>query len=121
MSVNYNNNGTLEKIAGRAEQEGIAYSTSEVKTNDTWIDGKPIYRKVVSGLNMTLTTAWQASTIDSSVIDNIIYAKGITGGGAVFTVNASPRALGDGHVALESALSPNVLAMLILEYTKTTD
>ena len=26
-----------------------SYSTSEVKTGDTWIDGKPIYRKVLTG------------------------------------------------------------------------
>ena len=97
------------------------YSTNEVKLANKWIDGKPIYRKVVSGLNMTLTTTWQDSAIDSSDIDNLIYAKGITTGGAVFTVNASPRALGNGHVGLESALSPSVLAMVILEYTKLSD
>ena len=30
------------------------YSTEEVKTGETWIDGKPIYRKVITG---TLTNA----------------------------------------------------------------
>lgn len=38
------------------------YSTSEVKTGATWIDGKPIYRKVIDtttiGKNKTGTNRW---------------------------------------------------------------
>lgn len=30
-------------------EEVNSYSTTEVKTGDTWIDGKPIYRKVLTG------------------------------------------------------------------------
>jgi len=33
------------------------YSSDEIKTNDIWIDGKPIYRKVVSGTYTTPSTA----------------------------------------------------------------
>ena len=34
-------------VEGGIPSSGITYSTSEVKTNDVWIDGKPIYRKVI--------------------------------------------------------------------------
>lgn len=33
-----------------------SYSTSEVKTNGRWIDGKPIYRKVISNITTPSTT-----------------------------------------------------------------
>lgn len=35
-------------------KNGEVYSTTEVKTNKTWIDGKPIYRKVIEYNSPTL-------------------------------------------------------------------
>lgn len=35
-------------IGGHKVSAGKVYSTSEVKTGDVWIDGKPIYRKVIT-------------------------------------------------------------------------
>lgn len=54
-------NGSYVNITDDAESgNGIKdiYSTDEVKTNKVWIDGKPIYRKVLTGLSFgnTLTT-----------------------------------------------------------------
>lgn len=42
----------LSQITGNKDditniKNGNIYSTSEVKTNKVWIDGKPIYRKVI--------------------------------------------------------------------------
>lgn len=38
---------------------GEIYSTSEVKTNKVWIDGKPIYRKVLTGSTPSSSvTSW---------------------------------------------------------------
>ena len=44
MSVNVYKNGDLKNIAG-ANSKGINYSTEEQLTGDTWLDGRPIYRK----------------------------------------------------------------------------
>lgn len=55
-----------------------SYSTSEVKTNKTWTDGKPIYRKVYT-VSQASTQSWTAinfSTIGLSNIDYIYFAKG---------------------------------------------
>ena len=43
------------------------YSTSEVKTNKIWIDGKPIYRKTISGITATGTYNPQISNFDELV------------------------------------------------------
>ena len=44
--------GTIVEYDGNTVPSGYeevnSYSTDEVKTGDTWIDGKPIYRKVVT-------------------------------------------------------------------------
>ena len=41
---------TFVNIGGHKVSAGIKYSTSEVRTGDVWIDGKPIYKVVVSHL-----------------------------------------------------------------------
>lgn len=48
------------------EDDGEVFSKDEVKTNKTWIDGKPIYRKVFTG---TLPTAASYSTYVSLYFD----------------------------------------------------
>lgn len=47
-----------------------SYSTSEVKTNMTWIDGKPIYRKVVqiNSLPNNTETTYQTGIINGETI-----------------------------------------------------
>ena len=52
-----------------------SYSTDEIKTGGTWIDGKPIYRKV---LTATLQTNEQALTIEvSNQLKSIVGIRGI--------------------------------------------
>jgi hypothetical protein len=48
---------------------GIAYSTTENLTADTWIDGKPIYMKVIS-VTATTAGAWHRSS-GNDVIANV--------------------------------------------------
>ena len=50
------------------------YSTSEVKTDMTWIDGKPIYRKVITMQNQV---AAQVSVGAISNLDSIVSLNGI--------------------------------------------
>ena len=55
-----------------------SYSTSEVKTNMTWMDNKPIYRKVYSGqmVNATGSTSAIIFSIQNLSFDNIWLEEG---------------------------------------------
>ena len=39
--------GNMHAVTSNAVADSLSYSTEEVKTGGKWIDGKPIYRKVV--------------------------------------------------------------------------
>ena len=144
MSVNYNNNGTLEKIAGRADQQGINYSTSEVKTNDTWVDGKPIYRKCmfntdesnyVCSNNNTIEINMLEANVAGTVIKFNVMLKKI-GESIYITADSSwikPDTIGNnlwcafdcslGLTKITSMQNNNAycISSIILEYTKITD
>lgn len=114
-----------------------SYSTSEIKTNKTWIDGKPIYRKVISvgGLtintydvdisslnadmvflnesvlvNNTSTVLYQFPNYYSTTNDYFRTFRRKEGNNDVVRIN-----IGSAH-----AVSTNMIR-LIIEYTKTTD
>lgn len=64
-------NGTKLTVGGSKAYTPPAYSTSETATGETWIDGKPVYRKVYTGGTLN------KSTIDLGVntqIDSILRA-----------------------------------------------
>ena len=109
------------------------YSTSEVKTNKTWIDGKPIYRKVLSFPNGTGSTSEVAYNLSD---------YGITNVSTIFMVHPSyysnagtyyPFTFYDGNrftIALSTTQMKVILGyssistspfIVTLEYTKTTD
>lgn len=46
------------------------YSTDEVKTGGTWIDGKPIYRRVIA-LNAPAAKTWYGSSAQNGLINNV--------------------------------------------------
>ena len=50
---------TFVNIGGHKVSVGQKYSTTEVKTGDVWINGKPIYTRVVSvnGTQFTKSTS----------------------------------------------------------------
>ena len=66
-----------QKISGEinAVNTAINYSTSEVKTNDTWIDGKPIYQRTYVGKTIKNGTA-TIGTIENYAI--IIKTEGMS-------------------------------------------
>ena len=110
---------------------GLTNYSTEEQVIGTWIDGKPIYRKVVADeLNMSNGTIIEVSTLN---IDKILSIKTIEQrtnnldifDGVLydnetmkFSVHFSPK-----NNWLESWCAPNstFLATVILEYTKTTD
>lgn len=57
---------------------GEVYSTTETRIG-TWIDGKPLYRRVISGSSPNVSNAWtQISTIDKDL--TIVHLYGILQG-----------------------------------------
>lgn len=104
------------------------YSTTEVKTNKVWIDGKPIYKKVIVD-----TTPTHNEEILSNV-DNLISLSGFvlwnnstkymfpfilpTG-----NIYVSARLLSTNKIALDVIGATTELTSIsaIIEYTKTTD
>lgn len=129
-------NNTFVNIGGHKISAGKKYSTSEVKTGDVWINGKPIYRLVLQGTTpATPYTYTQWKTLSSDV-DQIINMYGIIANtfvvGAMRPGSDSVAMPGytvwpyydyNGHIiALVSATnSANKSMFLIVEYTKTTD
>ena len=115
-----------------------AYSTSEIKTNKVWTNGKPIYRKVIQ---FTTATTETDLTIDVSSlnIDRLVKLDGAIGtntdtipinftimfGTTVYYVSARYSGASgsnpDRVLVKCSTAYGGMLSYLILEYTKTTD
>lgn len=109
-------------VPGTVEVEH--YSTEEVKTNKTWIDGKPIYRKVFASLNTSVTKNdnWQDTGIIIPNIEQLISfePRRGTNGSALFSVGEV--GIGSGkQIKIASASIASTMTMAIVEYTKTTD
>lgn len=52
------------------------YSTNEIKTGKTWVDGKPIYRKTLTGNTGSARVNAQYTLLTDANIDNITNAEG---------------------------------------------
>lgn len=124
----------MHAVTSNAVAKSLSYSTTEQKTGGTWIDGKPIYRKVFTGSVTGATT-----TINSDVanIDNMINLTGYfvtsdsdrffplnycadptTNRGAcnfIKNLNQFLVYIGSGYPSGGSSI------YIIAEYTKTTD
>lgn len=102
------------------------YSTDE-KLIGRWIDGKPIYQRVVTGIGDTYQN-WNQVVLSSDVnVNQVIDAKiissdrvGIDGGG--FTSIVAAVVESTGTVNLYNSIShTNANTAYALQYTKTTD
>ena len=108
------------------------YSTTEQKTGGTWIDGKPIYRKVVSGITYSsgnVSVSFGLTNVDI-VVKLEFYEEGVTTSGYtsyVYNGNRSGWALrfnkttGIADTVDRSSGIMGDNGIFILEYTKTTD
>lgn len=110
------------------------YSTSEVKTNKRWIDGKPVYRKVITGtnpssqtqLNIDLPTTvdtitnyyYQTSSSANYRIDNNYVENGVVQVSVAVQATTTNQRLYFGTLNSGYYTRPYIL---IVEYTKTTD
>ena len=75
---NLTNSSTIDALStnqGRVLNEKIinltTYSTEEVKTGETWIDGKPLYRKTIVLPNGTGTTSEKTYNMSEFGLENI--------------------------------------------------
>lgn len=109
------------------------YSNDEVKTNKVWIDGKPIYRKVIHLTNVIRGYKDYVHNINNlgdvieiggyvSISDGYnsvarVVADNITGAG-FGVINIDTQNL---HTLAGSSFPTTNDVYIILEYTKTTD
>lgn len=56
--------GNMHSVTSNSVAESLSYSETEFKTGGKWIDGKPIYRKVIT------KTSWQYQTYITNVLNN---------------------------------------------------
>lgn len=130
---NLNNN--FEYLENKIDN-GEIYSTNEIKTNKVWINGKPIYRKVIS-ISEAIN---QTNNVFAHGISNIEFIKikeanvFNTSNGASYSL---PIYLYNSHTATDalsvkvdftnitfymaSAWNTQWQKTIVLEYTKTTD
>ena len=118
------------------EEDYCHYSTEETKTGNYWIDGKPIYRKVI---NIGAFPNAGVKTINTQISDVDIFTK-IDGTAYNSTMNRSipipysdeqnvnyqVRVIIDNHSDCQLSIYTginysNFYGYMILEYTKTTD
>ena len=115
----------------QVEDKGEIYSTEE-QVIGTWIDGKPLYRKVIDGIVLSGNETIVEQT--SGIIVQKIYGyfvyttnKSIQEIGAYRTMNtaSTSRVLWDGtYVKVQGGTdwqTGQYTARVIIEYTKTTD
>lgn len=102
---------------------GEVYSTSEVKTNKVWIDGKPIYRKMIQiSVGTTDTSYTIANNISQAWID-LGNSWCTWGGNRTYPL---PRLMSEYYITNDLKLSLKSLSgtntgYVVVEYTKTTD
>ena len=114
-------------------EDGLIYSTNEVKTDNKWIDGKPIYRKVINFGALPNNTS---KSVNHNIqnIKRIINMYGYsmrpdTSNTFICPNNPTYNSLTSGMYANETAVTVNTYSdrssfsetYIILEYTKTTD
>lgn len=112
-----------------------SYSTSEVKTGDTWIDGKPIYKKtfsfITNGSGVSTTVQHGISNLDVIIDYNGMLKQSSTSRQPVPRVvadNNSGYNIGVGDIGntqftflVGTSVAKGVQAYVTLWYTKITD
>lgn len=123
------NDGGLLQVGGK---NILKYSTSETNTGKIWIDGKPIYRKVVD-LGSLPDTSQKKVSHNISNLDTVVFLSGMTTGEMKYII---PQTRGNQNylehqigmwcnstdITIETGRDrTSTFAFAIIEYTKTTD
>ena len=125
-------NETTEKLEKeiQALKDSRSYSTEEVNTGKTWIDGKPIYRKTYYS-----ATNWPNNTLIDTIanLGTVIQIRDICADNGYYVQNfgantGSTQQLtivnkntGKVLVYRSGGYANNTPSTVIIEYTKTTD
>lgn len=135
------------KVVGYQNKQNNSYSTTEALTGETWIDGKPIYRKVITGDNSLTNDFLISSDLETICNSSGTYGTGIyikpfpyfsiyeiTGGTVTeteiyyeFSGTSKPTTLGvyshsRATTGSGGTITPTTINFkIIIEYTKTTD
>lgn len=110
-----------ESAAVKSLVDGYSYSTSEVATGATWIDGKPIYRRTFTGLAFAANTeTWTDTGATIEGVDTLIKGFGVRKvDGFTSTISTIDFQMSGNKVMYQhfNANYTNV-NILVLEYTK---
>lgn len=111
-------------------KDGEVYSTSEIKTNKIWIDGKPIYRKVfdlgVIPSDGAMTHSTNLNNVSIKKIDGYVYDSDDTVVQPINYISQSTTSIietitiNNGSQIRLRTKGPftNIKAYVVLEYTK---
>jgi hypothetical protein len=121
--------GNMQSVTSNAVSESLSYSETETLTGGTWIDGKPIYRKVINfGALPNNTIKGKSHNITN--LKNFVSIRGIAMGGDYFPIPyVATSSLGAGaqiyvnstQIAIQTGSDRTAYTgYVILEYTKTT-
>lgn len=132
-------NETNKAPSVRAVNEVNKYSTEETFTGKYWIDGKPIYRKVITESNIKLTSGLSiplnTQNIDYICSFDFFLKDGIVGSYKFPLLSSDGTKLLQARVEIDASNLANIvlrgtdtyygdvsrLIIAIIEYTKTTD
>jgi hypothetical protein len=112
--------------------EQRSYSTEEVNTGKKWIDGKPIYRKVVDCGALPNNTSKDVATGIDFTVCNVIKIEGVAKNTSTSNTDTIPMPFSNvvtigttkpGNVSISTTgnFSIYTQSYITLEYTKTTD
>lgn len=125
--------GNMHAVTSNAVADSLSYSTTEVLTGATWIDGKPIYRKVIDfGALPNATTKYVTTGLDFTVC-NVVRFEGFakntrsSDGTSVIQISYGtdvlPSVMKDGTIGIYTTRDWTNFSQcyVTIEYTKTTD
>lgn len=110
---------TIEQKIGK----NFTYSTEEVDTGEKWINGKPIYRKVINISPKNLYNWEYIPETNNLSIEKIIKttAMGTDGTYKDCVANLYARRYPNGNFGFIAYGWAIITTVIIIEYTKTTD
>ena len=125
--------GNMHAVTSNAVADSLSYSTDETLTGGKWIDGKPIYRKVIDcGALPNNTTKYVTTGLDFTVC-NVVrfegFAKNTRSSDSTSVIQISygtsvlPSVMKDGTIGFTVTGDWTNFSQCyaIIEYTKTTD
>ena len=123
--------GNMHSVSSNAVAESLSYSTTEQKTGGTYVDGKPIYRKVIDCGTLPNNTE-TFTDLNIQNLATVVSLKGMANNGAG-TFLPLPYTDASLYNSVQMAVTNNKIsivtngnrstfsALATIEYTKTTD